>query len=299
MLGRELGQCWYLNMFVLSCVTVEIQMTGTYFTDLIPSLRLLRADAHVSIFRILKYPLQNNIQRLMPWPGTVGNHLSDAHALSIISPRAPSILTDAPRNVVCRMMGYLLRLLWLASGIKITPHAIRTPARVKFDLTPSNGASCLNSFLRMLRFPSSLLSSTMSEEKAHSPSLKDEKEKRNSSSSDLSVDFGGESSLPPPPTLTPEQERKLWRKVDLRLMPILSLMYLLSFLDRGSIFFLTTTQNLTPLYRKHWYILCLDSNLPRFTLALGNARLQGLQTQLHLTGNRYNIALVSHHFDNR
>ncbi|KAF8184699.1 MFS general substrate transporter [Pholiota molesta] len=65
-----------------------------------------------------------------------------------------------------------------------------------------------------------------------------------------------ESSLPPPPTLTEEQERKLWRKVDLRLMPILSLMYLLSFLDRG------------------------------------NAKLQGLTTQLHLTGNKYNIALT-------
>ncbi|KAJ7105400.1 MFS general substrate transporter [Mycena crocata] len=74
------------------------------------------------------------------------------------------------------------------------------------------------------------------------------------------VDFGGESSLPPPPTLTAEQERKLWQKIDLRLMPILSLMYLLSFLDRGSFF-------------------C-------------NARLQGLETQLELTGNKFNIALT-------
>lgn len=45
--------------------------------------------------------------------------------------------------------------------------------------------------------------------------------------------FGGESNLPPPPTLSPKEERKLWRKIDLRLMPILSLMYLFSFLDRG------------------------------------------------------------------
>ncbi|KAF8911838.1 MFS general substrate transporter [Mucidula mucida] len=72
-------------------------------------------------------------------------------------------------------------------------------------------------------------------------------------------DFGGESTLPPPPTLTAEEERKLWRKVDLRLMPILSLLYLFSFLDRGNI---------------------------------GNARLQGLVTQLDLTGNKYNIALT-------
>ncbi|KAF8328323.1 MFS general substrate transporter [Amanita rubescens] len=73
------------------------------------------------------------------------------------------------------------------------------------------------------------------------------------------VDFGGDLTLPPPPDLTPEQERKLWRKIDRRLIPILSLMYLMSFLDRGNI---------------------------------GNAKLEGLTTQLHLTGNRYNIALT-------
>ena len=47
--------------------------------------------------------------------------------------------------------------------------------------------------------------------------------------------FGGEATLPPPLALTDEQEKKLWRKIDLRLMPILSLMYLFSFLDRGSL----------------------------------------------------------------
>lgn len=51
------------------------------------------------------------------------------------------------------------------------------------------------------------------------------------------VDFGGDSTLPPPPQLTAEEERRLWRKVDLRLLPILSLMYLCSFLDRGISFF--------------------------------------------------------------
>ncbi|KAF9044938.1 MFS general substrate transporter [Panaeolus papilionaceus] len=97
------------------------------------------------------------------------------------------------------------------------------------------------------------------EKKSSSPSIRENiKEKQDSTVSD-DVDFGGESTLPPPPVLTPEEERKLWRKIDLRLMPILSLMYLLSFLDRGNI---------------------------------GNARLQGLQTQLDLTGNKYNIALT-------
>lgn len=41
--------------------------------------------------------------------------------------------------------------------------------------------------------------------------------------------------LPPPPQLTPAQEQKLYRKIDLRLMPILTLMYLCSFLDRSTL----------------------------------------------------------------
>lgn len=49
-------------------------------------------------------------------------------------------------------------------------------------------------------------------------------------------DSKNESTLPPPPTLTPEQEKKLYRKIDLWLMPILTLMYLASFLDRGERF---------------------------------------------------------------
>ncbi|KDQ51627.1 hypothetical protein JAAARDRAFT_139858 [Jaapia argillacea MUCL 33604] len=75
-----------------------------------------------------------------------------------------------------------------------------------------------------------------------------------------SVDNPRYSGVDAPPPLSAEQEKTLWRKVDLRLMPILSVMYLLSFLDRGNI---------------------------------GNAKLQGLTTQLHLEGNMYNIALVS------
>ncbi|CAK5265889.1 unnamed protein product [Mycena citricolor] len=62
-----------------------------------------------------------------------------------------------------------------------------------------------------------------------------------------------------PLELTEQEERKLWRKVDARLLPILGLLYLLSFMDRGNI---------------------------------GNAKLDGLQEQLNLTGNKYNIALT-------
>ncbi|KAI5984050.1 MFS general substrate transporter [Pisolithus albus] len=59
--------------------------------------------------------------------------------------------------------------------------------------------------------------------------------------------------------LTPKEESRLWFKVDLRLMPIIALMYLLCFMDRGNI---------------------------------GNAKLDGLTTQLKLDGNQYNIALT-------
>ncbi|KIJ64854.1 hypothetical protein HYDPIDRAFT_132016 [Hydnomerulius pinastri MD-312] len=70
---------------------------------------------------------------------------------------------------------------------------------------------------------------------------------------------------PSVPTLTPEQEARLWRRIDLRLMPIITLMYLLSFMDRGC----------------------------ALNVIAGNAKLDGLTTQLNLTGNKYNIALVT------
>lgn len=63
-----------------------------------------------------------------------------------------------------------------------------------------------------------------------------------------------------PVNLDPERERKLWRKIDFRLVPMISFMYLFSFMDRGNI---------------------------------GNAKLEGLMTQLHLTGSQFNVALVS------
>jgi MFS transporter, ACS family, DAL5 transporter family protein len=41
-------------------------------------------------------------------------------------------------------------------------------------------------------------------------------EKRDTDSGDNVLDFGGDSTLPPPPKLTPEEEHKLYRKLDLR-----------------------------------------------------------------------------------
>ncbi|KAJ3006071.1 hypothetical protein NUW54_g4072 [Trametes sanguinea] len=71
--------------------------------------------------------------------------------------------------------------------------------------------------------------------------------------------YDGRDELPPPPTLTEAEERRIWRKIDVRLLPMLTVMYLVASLDRSNI---------------------------------GNAKLEGLLTQLNLTGNQYNIALV-------
>jgi hypothetical protein len=59
-------------------------------------------------------------------------------------------------------------------------------------------------------------------------------------------------------------------------MPILSLMYLLSFMDRGV----------------RLYSIGISLDLTTSLGNIGNAKLEGLTTQLNLTGNKYNIALV-------
>lgn len=68
-----------------------------------------------------------------------------------------------------------------------------------------------------------------------------------------------ESSIQPPARMfTPEEEDKLYRKVDYRIMPILSLLYLLSFMDRGNI---------------------------------GNARIEGLEAELNMNSQQFNTTL--------
>ncbi len=79
--------------------------------------------------------------------------------------------------------------------------------------------------------------------------------------------------------LTRKEQKQLWRKVDLRLMPIVMVMYLCSFLDRANI---GESSRLRKDIRE------------AYSIRSGNAKLQGLVTQLDLTGNRYNIALVSY-----
>ncbi|RAO66004.1 uncharacterized protein BHQ10_002016 [Talaromyces amestolkiae] len=56
-----------------------------------------------------------------------------------------------------------------------------------------------------------------------------------------------------------ERENKLLRKMDIRLIPMLALLYLLAFLDRGNI---------------------------------GNAKIEGMLTDLHMTGQQYSLAHI-------
>ena len=59
-------------------------------------------------------------------------------------------------------------------------------------------------------------------------------------------------------TITKEAERKIIMKTDLHVLPILFLLFLVSFVDRTNI---------------------------------GNAKIEGLTTDLHMVGNQYNIAV--------
>jgi MFS family permease len=60
------------------------------------------------------------------------------------------------------------------------------------------------------------------------------------------------------PPVTPEEERRVRRKIDLRLPPLLCLVYICTWLDRGN---------------------------------LGNAALMGIQTDIGLTGASYSLAV--------
>lgn len=68
-----------------------------------------------------------------------------------------------------------------------------------------------------------------------------------------------EHLLSPEPSTSLIDEKKLVRKIDIRIIPLFTILYLLSFLDRGNI---------------------------------GNAKIEGLAEDLNLVGNQYNIALT-------
>lgn len=80
-------------------------------------------------------------------------------------------------------------------------------------------------------------------------------------------------------------------------MPILTLMYLFSFLDRGKFIVWSMRSNpflICVFFREHWYVTNVAGTVHSCNTHIyaGNAKLQGLVTQLDLTGNKYNIALV-------
>ena len=71
---------------------------------------------------------------------------------------------------------------------------------------------------------------------ATSEKLRDEvMEDRDLPPSSDQVTYGGEDTLPPPPVLTLDEERRLWWKIDSRFMPVVTMLYLVSFLDRSNI----------------------------------------------------------------
>jgi MFS family permease len=68
----------------------------------------------------------------------------------------------------------------------------------------------------------------------------------------------GSLDIPPSPTFDRAAERKLLLKIDLHLLPILLLLFLVSFVDRTNI---------------------------------GNAKIEGMEKSLGMKGNQYNIAI--------
>ena len=53
--------------------------------------------------------------------------------------------------------------------------------------------------------------------------------------SKAAVEVMMEDRDPAPPVLSEEEERRLWRKIDWHIMPIVTVMYLCSFVDRSNI----------------------------------------------------------------
>jgi hypothetical protein len=74
----------------------------------------------------------------------------------------------------------------------------------------------------------------------------------------------------PPPEVAGKELQRLLRKQDLHLMPVLAILYLMSFLDRGII----------PCSLMYHELTIIGS--------IGNAKILGLSTDLKLVGNQYN-----------
>jgi hypothetical protein len=77
-------------------------------------------------------------------------------------------------------------------------------------------------------------------------------------------------------TANSAEEQRLLRKLDLRLIPIIMLVYLVSFLDRGEYSLL---------------VQCMTHCLTCSTVNIGNAKLYGLEADLGLQGSQYQICV--------
>jgi hypothetical protein len=83
-------------------------------------------------------------------------------------------------------------------------------------------------------------------------------------------------------TWTDDEEKKIRRKLDFRLVPIVTVLYLLCFLDRANI------------GKRNILLSRMIERLANdFT---GNARIQGMQEELDLSGYRFNWALTIFYF---
>jgi hypothetical protein len=82
------------------------------------------------------------------------------------------------------------------------------------------------------------------------------------------------------PGVDPDFEKRLLRKLDLRIVPILWLMFLLAFLDRTNVCLFCSE-------------VPFDSRCADRGSQIGNAKIQGMTEDLNMTGDDYNVALLS------
>lgn len=108
-----------------------------------------------------------------------------------------------------------------------------------------------------------------SEEKAHVAGLGTDPKVDGSHSSDSELE-----------TLGAINEKRLLRKLDIRLLPAVSVLYLLSFLDRSNGELCS--------YLALLYMLGAVANVD----VVANARIEGLTTDLKMTGNQYLTGLT-------
>ena len=91
-------------------------------------------------------------------------------------------------------------------------------------------------------------------------------------------------------------EKRAVRKLDLTILPVMTLFYLLSFLVSSKIYLPTSYLCSSPVGQsQHRYVLCsagVETKLTVGARLLGNARVAGLQAGLHLTDHQFQVAVT-------